>query len=157
VVGVVGEDGEGAVELFDEDDAGELMGEGHGAKGEEQIARLRSEGASGALRPAVGGADGEDQVLSALIAAAFDPPGEFLGGEGLAARVEQNQGGRGAGAQGGDGFGEGGLGAVVGGFDGSVWGEALEIVVGDGLEGVFAGARADGRDGEPHGTSVGQD
>jgi hypothetical protein len=34
VVGVAGEDGEGAVELLGEDDAGERVGQGDGAEGE---------------------------------------------------------------------------------------------------------------------------
>ena len=76
VVGVAGEDGEGAVDLFGEDGAGELVGEGDGAEGED-------EGGAGAGGggPAVGGADGEDDGLGAGVAQAAEVGGEVFGGE----------------------------------------------------------------------------
>ena len=41
-------------------------------------------------RPAAGGADGEDDVLDALIAACAEPCGEGFGGHGAAAAIEQD-------------------------------------------------------------------
>ncbi len=63
VVGVVGEDGSGSVELLGEDYAGELVGEGENAEGEEEVGA----GAGGG-GPAVGGTYGEDEALGSFVA-----------------------------------------------------------------------------------------
>ena len=70
---MAGEDGEGAVELFGKDDAGEVVGEGDGAEGEKQA----GSGASGG-GPSVGGADGEDDGLCSGIAEAAEVGGKFF-------------------------------------------------------------------------------
>ena len=85
VVGVAGEDGEGAVGLLGEDDAGELVGQGDAAQGEEQAGA-----GAGVIRPAVCGADGEDEALGSLVAVGAEGGGEFLGGELFAAAVEED-------------------------------------------------------------------
>ena len=50
-----------------------------------RVARARA-----GLGPAVGRANGKDEVLGALIAAGGEPLGEFGGGQGFAAAVEQD-------------------------------------------------------------------
>lgn len=85
MVGVSGEDGGGAVELLGEDDAGELVGEGEAAEGEEEVGALVGGGG-----PAVGGTDGEDEALGSVVAEAADAGSEVLGGELLAAAIEQD-------------------------------------------------------------------
>ena len=59
-----GEDGQRAVDLLGDDGAGELVGQRHAA----QRQRAVSAGERGG-GPAVGGADGEDDALGAVIAA----------------------------------------------------------------------------------------
>jgi hypothetical protein len=85
---VAGEDGEGAVDLLGEDGAGELVGQGDGAEGEDEVGA----GAGGG-GPAVGGADGEDEGLGAGVAEAAEVGGEVFAGELLAAAVEQDEDG----------------------------------------------------------------
>jgi hypothetical protein len=118
VVGMSGEDGEGAVELLGEHDAGEFVREGHETEGE-------GEGgvAERFLRPAVGGADGEVEMLDAGVAFPADPGGELLGGEGAAARIEEDElrGSAGRFFEGGE---EGLLGGEVLLVDGGVVGKA---------------------------------
>ena len=146
VVGVVGEDGEGAVELLGEDYPGEFVGECHGAQGEQQsFSGIGCGCGAGLRRPAVGGTDGEDEILGSLVAEAADPLGEVFGGERLAPGVEQDDRGRGAGAHGGYGLGKGGFGAEGFGFDWGVLLEAFEIESGEGLEGAGGCACGDGR------------
>ena len=86
VVGVSGEDGECAIELLGEHDAGELVGKGHGAEGEQEGGAL-----AGCGRPAIGGADGEVEMLDARVALVAEPCGELLGRKGTAPCVEKNQ------------------------------------------------------------------
>jgi hypothetical protein len=151
MIRVSGEDGEGAVDLFAEDDAGEFVGEGHGAEGEERCGAL-----AGILGPAVGGTDGEDDELTALVALAAEPFGEGFRGHLLTALVEEDEHRGGTGALVLDGFPEEIFGAEEGRFDGGFaaareeWGDAVEVEAGQFVEGV-TGARADGGDPELHG------
>jgi len=85
VVGVACQDCTGAVELFGEDEAGEFVGHCDGAEREQQIGL-----GPGLFRPSVGGADGEDDVLDALIPAGAEPGGELGGAELAAAAIEQD-------------------------------------------------------------------
>jgi hypothetical protein len=123
VVGVAGEDGEGAVELLGEDYAGEFVGQGDESEREEEVGS-----GAGVGGPAVGGADGEDEALGALVAKTADAGGEGLGGKLLAASVEQD--GVGAGSTGlliepfeEEGFGVEGLGVA-----GKIAAGALDVV-----------------------------
>jgi hypothetical protein len=85
VVGVAGQDGEGAVDLLGQYDAGKLVRQGHAAKGKEKIGALAC-----GRRPSAGGTDGEHKPLNALIANASDVRSELLGGVLLAAAIQQN-------------------------------------------------------------------
>ena len=69
------------------------MGQGDESEGEEEVGA-----GAGVGGPAVGGADGEDEALGAVVAEPAEAGGEVLGGELLSAAVEQN--GVGAGAAG---------------------------------------------------------
>ena len=80
----------GAVELFCEDQAGEIVGHCDGTKRERE-AGLRLDGSVGGWGPAIGGADGEDNVLDSLIAAGTEPCCEFGGGELASATVEEDR------------------------------------------------------------------
>ena len=62
-----------AIHLFAYDHPGELVGQGHGSHGEKQGGTLAI-----GVGPAVGGADGEDDALLALVAHAAEPAGKFL-------------------------------------------------------------------------------
>lgn len=86
VVGVVGEDGGGAVELLGDDEAGEGVCEGQGAEGEQELGAWAGGGG-----PTVCRADGEEDVLDAVVAAGDEPGGEGFGGEGAAATIEQDE------------------------------------------------------------------
>jgi len=151
MIRVAGEDGEGTVDLFAEYDAGEFVGEGHGAEGKP----LRGAFA-GVFRPAVGGTDGEDDELAALVALAAEPLGEGFRGHLLAALVEEDEHWCGAGAFALDGFPESVFGAkdrrVESGFGaaGEQRCDAIEVETGQVLEGV-ARACTDGGDPELHG------
>jgi len=70
---VAGEDGEGAVDLLGEDEAGEVVGQGDEAEGEQEVGA-----GAGQRGPAVGRADGEDDALRAGIAEADEVFGEVL-------------------------------------------------------------------------------
>ena len=148
VVGVVGEDSGGSVELFGEDDAGQLVGEGEAAEGEEQVGAIE-----GGWGPTVGGAYGEDEALGSFVPPATDAGGELFRGELLAPAVEEDGVGTDAtglvvepGEEGGFGVedlrvagnGAGGAGDVVG-----------EEAVG-GLGFSAGGAGEDGGDGDLH-------
>ena len=89
---VAGEDGEGAVELLGKDDTGEFVGQGDESEREEEVGA-----GAGVGGPAVRRADGEDEPLGAVVAETADAGGEGLGGELLAAAVEQDGVGAGAG------------------------------------------------------------
>lgn len=74
----------GAVELFEEEDVGEVVGGGEGGKGETEVCA----GFEG-LWEAVGAAQDEGEVI-ALVFVGFDGCGEFLRGEFRADGVECN-------------------------------------------------------------------
>ena len=89
---MAGANGQRAVDLLGEDDAGELVGQRDGAKREHQ-ASARAGGGG----PAVGRTDGQHQALRARVAEAADVRGELLRRELLAPAVQQDEDGRGAG------------------------------------------------------------
>src|ERR1700728_3311462 len=93
MIRMASEDGEGAIDLFGEDDTGQVVSHGHGAEREELRGTL-----PGFIGPAVGGTDGEDDELPALVALAAEPLGEFCGGHLFAPFVEEDDERRGAGA-----------------------------------------------------------
>jgi len=82
---MTGEDGESAIDLLGEDDAGKLVRKSHAAKREEEIGALASGGG-----PAVRRADGEDEVLGAGVAQIAETLGELVGGVLLASAVEEH-------------------------------------------------------------------
>jgi hypothetical protein len=134
---VAGEDGEGAVGLFSEDNAGELVGEGDEAEGEEEVGA----GAGGG-GPAVGGADGEDEALGSHVAQVTETRGKILGRNLLAAAVEEDEVGTGAaGVEIGCGE-EGGLGVEELGVAGEIATGSLEVVGEEAVCGIDFGARA---------------
>ena len=85
MVGVACQDCTGAVELFGEDKTGKFMSQGDRAEGEQEAGLGMS-----LCGPAVGGADGEDDVLDALIATGSEPRGEFCGGKLAATAIEKD-------------------------------------------------------------------
>ena len=142
VVGVAGEDGGGAVDLLGENDAGELVGEGDASEGEEELRLLAGGGG-----PAVGGTDGEDETLGAVVAETAEAGGELLGGELVATAVEKD-------AKGADAAGvvfepmeQGWLGVEELGLAGDVAGGASEVVGEQGVGGGGLGAGGAGEDG----------
>ena len=80
VVWVPSEDCKCAIELFGEHDRGPARAARSWAQGEQQVGACRV-----LLRPSIGGADGEVQMLRAGVALAPDPRGELLGGHGASA------------------------------------------------------------------------
>ncbi len=147
----------GAVELFGEDEAGEFVGECDGTKRE-----LEGGVGKGFRGPAVGGADGKDDVLGPLIAAGAEPGGELGRAEGSAAAVEQDEQERGARFAGLRGAGEPGEESCFGGegfgLRGVVGLEAVEIEAGEGVvvgfEAGLGRLGADVGEGELHGDLV---
>jgi len=97
VIGMSGADGECPVQLLGGDDGGEFVGEGDAAEGEGAVGA--GEGRGG---PAVGGADGEDELLGAGVLKGAEGGGEVLGGELLAAAVGEEEDRAGAGGGVGD-------------------------------------------------------
>jgi len=104
--------------------------QGHFAEGEGG-----GRGFSGGAGEAVGGADGEDQGLGVAVLMILEELGEFFGAELAAAGVEQDDGVGGAGA----GFlaklQEGGFVGELESFGIGVALDALQVVVGQGLDG----------------------
>lgn len=82
---MAGEDRECAVDLFCHDEASEGMGHREGAEGEQQLCARACR-----VGPAVGGADGEDDVLSACVATFPKPGSEGFGCDLAAAGVEKD-------------------------------------------------------------------
>lgn len=80
------QNGEGAIDLFEQDDAGEFVGERHFAEGEDG-----GGGVAGGVGETVSRANGEDEGLGIAILMVFEEAGEFLGGELLAAGVDEDQ------------------------------------------------------------------
>jgi hypothetical protein len=89
VVGMACQDCTGAVELFGEYEASEVVSQGDRAK-REQEAGLRLGNGMSCRRPAVGGADSEDHVLNALVAAGTEPRGKFGRGKLTATTIEKD-------------------------------------------------------------------
>jgi hypothetical protein len=150
VVGVAGEDGEGSVDLFGENGAGEFVGKGDGAEREDE-----SGAGAGGGGPAVGGADGEDDGLSAGVAEAAEVGGEGFGGEGGATAVEEDEVGGGAGSGAVEPGEEGGFGGLGERLAGEVAGGSGEVVGGESGGGMGFGAAGfwgDGGEVELHGT-----
>jgi hypothetical protein len=68
-----GQDGQGAVDLLGEHNAGELMRQGNSTQGKQKVGPL----ASGS-RPAICGANGKDETLGTVIAKAAKLSRELL-------------------------------------------------------------------------------
>ena len=83
MIGVMVEDGEGAIELFDQNYAGKFVGEGELSQRESEMGL-----AAGGFAEAVTASDGEDQWHCLV---RIEKGGEFFGGKLLAAGVEQNE------------------------------------------------------------------
>jgi hypothetical protein len=84
VVGVTREDGEGTVDLFGEDGAGELVGEGNKTEREQQVGAV-----SGCGGPAVGGAYAEDEALGSGVAELAHANGNFIRRQLASATVQE--------------------------------------------------------------------
>src|SRR5438045_3945042 len=80
------QNGEATVELFQQDDAGELMRQRDLAEGENGLG-LRP----GRVAPAISGPDGEQQLLRTVRLVVLQEVGDLFRGELFAARVEQYQ------------------------------------------------------------------
>ena len=131
VVGVVGEDGKGAVDLLGEDGAGEFVGQSDEAEREDEAGACACGG-----RPAVVGADGEKERLGAGVAEAAEVFCEGFAGKLFAAGVKENEDGSGSGGgavEGGEEIGFGGEGM---GVAGKIAGGPGEVVGGKGGCGV---------------------
>lgn len=134
VVGVRFQNGEGAVDLFEQDDAREFVGDGHFAE--------RQDGGSsfaGIVGEAVGRADGEDERLGIAVLVVLQELGEFFGGELPASGVEQDEGVGGARTGLFAEFEESGLVGDGEAFDFGVARDALEVLGGQGLDGGISG------------------
>ena len=77
---------EAAIELFQQDDARQFVGQGDLAEGENRLCL-----GSGGIAPAIGRANGEQQLLRAVRLVVLEEVGDFFRSELLAARVEQYQ------------------------------------------------------------------
>jgi hypothetical protein len=84
-IGAAGENGEGAVELLDEHDAGEFVRKGHGAERKFLLGALAE-----FLREAVGVAAEEDEFASAAVTEFAEPFGEGVRIEILPGSVEKD-------------------------------------------------------------------
>src|SRR6202011_4731117 len=123
-------------------DAGELVGEGEASEGVDEVGAV-----AGGLGPSVGGADVEGEALGSVVAETANAGGELLGGELLAAVVEQD--GVGADAAGvlvepGE---ERGLGVEDVGVAGDNAGCAGDVVGEQAVGGFGFGAGSAGKDG----------
>ena len=143
VIGVTRENCACAVELLGHDEAGEGVGESEGSQREKKAGS-----GSGLIGPAVGRADGEDDVLRAFIAAGAEPGGESLRGELAAAAVEENWNGGVTALLTIKPLDECGFGLERFGGAFGKDGAAVQIDGSEGVEGVFGvGARTDVRQG----------
>jgi hypothetical protein len=93
-VGAAGEDGEGAVELFGEHDAGEFVGVGHRAERKFLVGAL-----SEIFREAVGVAAEENEFAGAAVAEFAEPLGESVRIESFSGGVEKDCGGSAVGVE----------------------------------------------------------
>ena len=151
VVGVSSENCTCAIDLFGGDEPCEFMGECDGAKREQKL----GVGACG-IGPSVGGTDGEDQMLRAVVAPGAEPGGELLGGEGATAAVGEDERGGSAAVLSCEPGEEVGFGGEEFGARGVIGLDALDVDRGEGFEGGFCaaalGARADVDEGDLHGS-----
>ena len=86
VVRVAFEDGEGAVDLLEKNDAGKFVGESHFAEGKHSAGGFAS-----LIAEAIGGTDGEDDRLGVPVLVGLEEVREFFGGELFSARIEQDE------------------------------------------------------------------
>jgi len=143
---VAGEDGGGAVELFGEDEASDCVGVGEGAEREDEFGAEESVGG-----PAVGGADGEDDVLDAFLTTGSEPRREEFGGHGLAMAIEEDGDDGGTAAVAVDPGEEGFFGFEGLGFTAKCGGTAFNVAGGEDLKRVARGVcRAEVRQGDVH-------
>jgi len=129
---MAGEDGEGAVELLGEDDAGEFVR--HGERGERKFhVRLIAE----VVRKTFGVPAEENNFLGAAVAEVTEPASKLRGGELFAGGVEEDEGGGGVdfeiAERGGRGVAE------LSGIHGAIVADAEEIVVEKGADFRAAG------------------
>jgi hypothetical protein len=125
-VGAAGENGEGAIELLGEHDAGELVRERQCAK-----RKLLTGTLADSFRKAVGVAAKENEFACAAIAVLGDPLGQSVGIEILSGGVEEDDGGGAVSVQAFDG---GSFVTDFVDFDGQVTANALDVVVEDGTQ-----------------------
>src|SRR4029077_14763109 len=119
-----GEDGEGAVELLGEHDAGKFVRVGHGAERKFLVSALAKR-----VRKTVGVATEEDEFAGAAVAQFAKPFGEGVRIENLSRSVEEHDGGGAVGVE----FFNGGIGvANLSHLDGARAPDALDVVVENG-------------------------
>jgi hypothetical protein len=86
MVGVSGENGQGAVYLLGQNNTGELMRQSHATKGKKQVGTLAC-----GRRPPIRRSDGKHQPLNTLVADAAEVRGELIRAVLLAAAIHQNR------------------------------------------------------------------
>jgi hypothetical protein len=123
-IGAAGENGEGAVELLSEHDAGEFVRKGHGAERKFLMGALAE-----VIREAVGIAAEEDEFAGTAVAKFAEPLGEGVRIEIFPGSVEKENR---SGAIGVEFLDGGGPIANFGDFDGARAADSLHIVVEDG-------------------------
>lgn len=119
---MAGENGEGAVKLLGEDDAGEFVR--HGESGKRKLhVRLAAE----VVRKAFRAATEEDEFLGATVAEVAEPARELRSGELLAGGVEKNERGGGVELE----IAQSGWRRIaqLGGVDGAIVADAEKIVI----------------------------
>lgn len=146
VIRVPRQDCKCTVDLFADEDAGELVGKGHGAEGEQQA----SAGAIGA-GPAVGRTEREDGVLAAFVALAAQPLGQRLRGKLFAAFVEHDQQRRGSAFEAVDPLEKRSGGFEYAGFGFGIDLRPLQVLCGGRVEALALRADRDGGEGDLHG------
>jgi hypothetical protein len=82
---MAGKNRQSAVYLLSQNDAGELMRQGHPPERPKQVRPFPRH-----WRPAIRRSDGEHEALNSLVAEPAEVRGEFLRGELLAAAIQQN-------------------------------------------------------------------
>lgn len=82
---MAGENRQSAINLLSQNDAGELMRQGHPPEGPKEIRPFTRR-----RRPPIRRSDGEHQTLNSLVAESAEVRGEFFRGELLAAAIQQN-------------------------------------------------------------------
>src|SRR5437016_4453507 len=130
-IGAAEENGQGAVELLGEHDAGKFMGEGHRAEGQCVVGAFAE-----LIREAVGVAAEENDFAGATVAEFAEPPSESVRIEVLSASVEKDHSGGAIGVE----FLEGGRSITdLCDFNGTPAADAFYIVVEDGAHFCAAG------------------